>query len=162
MDPAALTALARHGEAIATVRAFAQAAQATRVVLLIDRGDETPALLVDADATGDTEITDGDAIALIPGQALVPAEPRVTPHVHAIPSTAMTIDPETAELHAPIGAIDQLARAVATLAGAFGGRTVATAEFATSDPQTPITIAAREGDPPLLEAGGEQFELPGL
>ena len=159
MDPAALTALARHGEAIATARAFAQDAQATRVVLLIDRGDETPALLVDTDAQGDTEVTDEAARTLIPQAALVPAEPRVTPHVHAIPSTAITIDPDTAELHAPIGAIDQLARAVSALAAGFGGRTVATAEFATSDPETPITIAAREGEPPLLEAGGEQFEL---
>ena len=37
--PAALIALARHGEAIATARAFQERSGAQRVVLLLDRGD---------------------------------------------------------------------------------------------------------------------------
>ena len=39
-DPAALKAIARHAEAIATVRAFAARSEALRVVLLVDLGDE--------------------------------------------------------------------------------------------------------------------------
>ncbi len=161
MDPAALTALARHGEAVATARNFAHHTGATRVVLLIDRGDDAPALMVDVDAEGDTEVTDDELLAAIPRQALVPAEPRALPHMHPVPPTAITLDPETGELAAPIGAIDHLARAVKALASTFGGRSVATAEFPTRDSEQPITIAAREGEPPVLEAGGEQFELPG-
>src|SRR5215203_143522 len=45
-DPAALKAIARHAEAIATVRAFAVRSEALRVVLLLDLGDEqAPAML---------------------------------------------------------------------------------------------------------------------
>jgi hypothetical protein len=153
-------ALARHGEAVATARAFARRSGATRIVLLVDRGEEEPALMVDLDATGDTEVTDGETVATIPGGALVPAEPRKLPEVRAIPATAITIDMETGELSAPIGAIEHLAGAVKRLAAAFGGRSVATAEFATRAPDLPITIAARYGEPPLLLAGDEQFELP--
>jgi hypothetical protein len=153
-------ALARHGEAVATARAFARGSGATRVVLLIDRGEETPALMVDRNETGDTEITDGETVATIPGGALVPADPLELPEVRAIPATAITIDTETGELSAPIGAIEHLAGAVRGLAAALGGRSVATAEFATRDPGLPITIAARVGEPPLLLAGDEQFELP--
>jgi hypothetical protein len=162
VDPATLKALARHGEAVATARAFAEHTRATRVVLLIDRGDEASALMVDVDPEGDTEVTDEEELASIPAGALVPADPRpVRAELTHVPATAITIDPETGELSAPIGAIEHLAHAVTALAQAFGGRSVATAEFATSDPALPITIAAREGEPPLLSAGGEQFELPG-
>jgi hypothetical protein len=49
---------------------------------------------------------------------------------------------------------------VLTLARAFGGRSVATATFATRDPDLPLTVAAREGDPIVLDIGGRQFALP--
>jgi hypothetical protein len=152
-------ALARHGEAVATARAFARGAGAARVVLLIDRGDEA-ALMVDLDETGDVEITDDEAFAVIPAGALVPAEPRPLPALRVTPPSAISIDPDTAELSAPIGTVAHLAEAVRALATAFGGRSVATAEFPTRDVALPITIAAREGEPPVVSAGGEEFELP--
>jgi hypothetical protein len=152
-------ALARHGEAVATARAFARGSGAARVVLLIDRGPEA-ALMVDVDETGDVEITEDDALAVIPAAALVPAEPRALPTLRATPPSAISVDPETAELSAPIGTVAHMADAVRALAATFGGRSVATAEFATRDPALPIVIAAREGEPPVVSAGGEEFELP--
>jgi hypothetical protein len=158
VDPQTLTVLARNGQAIATARAFQDQAQAIRVVLLIDRGPIEPALMVECEL--DTEVTDGDAMATIPRGQLVPAEPLPLPEIRPIPSTAITIDTGTGELSAPIGAIEHLAQSLMQLAQVLGGRSVATAEFATSDPALPITIAARSGEPALLEAAGEQFELP--
>ena len=46
-----------------------------------------------------------------------------------------------------------LASTTLALAAAFGGLTVATAEFATDDPELPITFAARQGEPVVLAAG---------
>ena len=46
------------------------------------------------------------------------------------------------------------------LAQAFGGRSVATADFATREPDLPLTIAAREGDPLVIAAGDRRFVLP--
>ena len=66
----------------------------------------------------------------------------------------------TGELAAPIGAIANLAEAVLGLARAFGGRSVASAEFATHDPELPMTIVARQGEPLLLAVGDGRFELP--
>jgi hypothetical protein len=154
-------ALARHGEAVATARAFAERSGAARVVLLIDRGEGQSALMVDLDASGDAEITDGDAVATVPHGALVPAEPHALPEIRAIPATAIRIDMLTGELSAPIGAIEHLADSVTALAATLGGRSVATAEFATSDTDLPIAIAARPGEPAILSAGDDQFELPG-
>jgi hypothetical protein len=72
----------------------------------------------------------------------------------------MSADPETGELAAPIGSVQMLADAVLGLARVFGGGSVATATFATEDPDLPLTVAAREGEPIVLDIGGRQFALP--
>jgi hypothetical protein len=92
----------------------------------------------------------------------VAAPPRTLPELRPPPPTALTIDPDTGELEAPLGAVTNLARGVRGLAAAFGGRSVATADFATRDPELPITIAAREGEPLVLAAGDRRFVLPDL
>jgi hypothetical protein len=155
MDPAALIALARHGEEIATARAFLQRAQSTRVILLVHTPDAETAML-ETTAEG-TEITEGGAVAFIPAAAAVPAPPRALPEIRPAPASAIHIDTQTGELAAPIGTIDHLAEITLALATTFGGLTVATAEFPTHGP--PITFAAREGEPVVLQAGDEQFEL---
>jgi hypothetical protein len=73
----------------------------------------------------------------------------------------MAADPETGELAAPIGSVQLLAASVLSLARSFGGRSVATATFATRDPELPLTVAAREGEPVVLDIGGRHFALPG-
>ena len=158
-DPAALKAIARHAEAIATVRAFAARSEALRVVLLVDLGDESPAML-DAAPGGAIELTaEGEAHA-VPAGLPVPAPPRALPEIRPAPSSALRADPATGELAAPIGSIANLGHAVLGLARAFGGRSVATAEFATQDPDLPMTIVARDGEPLLLAIGDGRFELP--
>jgi hypothetical protein len=157
MDPAALMALARHGEAIATARAFLHSAGAQRVVLLVDLGDGEAAM-IDCDATG-TEITEGEAVAYVPATAAVPVQPKPLPQIRVTPATAITIDVDTGELAAPLGTIDHLASSVLAVARAFGGLSVATAEFPTRDPELPITLAARDGERVVLAAGDAQYEL---
>jgi hypothetical protein len=155
-----LQALARHGEAVATVRAFADRSGAERVVLLVDPGDGTTATMLDCAANGALELTEGEATHHIAAGTAVDATPRPLPALRPPPATAIAIDPDSGELEAPLGAIANLGRAVLALATAFGGRSVATADFATRDPTLPITIAAREGEPLLLAAGDRRFVLP--
>ena len=157
MDPAAFIALARHSEEVATVRAFQRQSNAIRVVLLVHAPEGETAML-EADESG-VEITEGDAVAFIPASAAVPAPPRTLPDIRPAPASAIQLDTDTGELAAPLGTIDHLASITMALATAFGGLTVATAEFATQDPQLPITFAAREGERVVLQAGDEQYEL---
>src|SRR3954454_4421010 len=70
------------------------------------------------------------------------------------------MDPETGELEAPLGTVQNLARGVLALATAFGGRSVASVDFPTRDPALPMTIAAREGEPLVVAAGDSRCELP--
>jgi hypothetical protein len=159
-DPGALKALALHAEALATVREFAERSDALRVVLLVDNGDaEMPAML-DRSADGTVELTHEGTAWTIPSATPVPARPRDLPDIRPAPSSALRADPITGELAAPIGAVANLGEAVLGLARAFGGRSVASAEFGTHDPDLPMTIVAREGEPLLLAVGDGRFELP--
>jgi hypothetical protein len=152
-------ALARHAEAVATVRAFAERSRALRVVLLVDGGDGA-ATMFDCAPGGGLELTDAAGAWRVPASAPANAEPRPLPDLRPPPPTALAIDPHSGELEAPLGAVANLGRAVLGLAAAFGGRSVATADFATRDPELPITIAAREGEPLVLAAGDRRFVLP--
>jgi len=154
-----LAMLARHAQAVATVRAFAERSGALRVVLLVDGGEDSAATMLDW-AGGTVELTEPDGACRIDAGIEVPARPRGLPSLRPPPPTALTVDPETGELEAPLGVVAALGRAVLALANAFGGRSVATADFATRDPALPITIAAREGEPLVLAAGDRRFVLP--
>jgi hypothetical protein len=147
----------RMAVAVATVAAFAQRAGAERVVLVLDREHGEP-VLVECERGEPPEVTAGDE------PVAVAADPRVAPaplpELRPPPASSLQADPETGELAAPIGAVAHLADAVLALARAFGGRSVATADFATRDPGLPLTIAAREGEPVLLALAGRHFALP--
>ena len=144
--------------AVATARAFTVAAEAQTTVLLLDRPGREPTM-VEVDEWLDAEITEDDEVTRVPSSAVVTQPAKPLPEIRPTPSSAISIDLQTGELAAPLGAIAHLADAVLALATAFGGRAVASVEFATSDPETPITFAARAGERVVLAAGDEQFEL---
>jgi hypothetical protein len=153
-------ALTRHAAAVATVRAFAERSGALRVVVLVDGGNGEPTMLDCAD--GALELTEGERTVTVAADTPVEAAPRPLPDLRPPPQTALAIDPVSGELEAPLGAVANLGRAVLSLARVFGGRSVATAEFATRDPELPVTIAAREGEPLVLAAGDHRFVLPDM
>lgn len=152
--------LERHAQAAATVRAFAERSRAERVVLLVDLGEERAPAMIDCAPGGELELTDEGALWRVPAEVDVGAEPRSLPDLRPPPATALALDPVTGELEAPLGAVANLAGGVLALARAFGGRSVATADFATRHPEMPLTIAAREGEPIVVAAGDHRFELP--
>ena len=147
-------------EAVATVRAFAAASGAERVVLLVDRGADRDATMLEGDGLGTIELTEEGVVTTIEPSAPPGAAPRPLPELRPAPPSAMALDPDTGELEAPLGVVTNLAQGVMALAAAFGGRSVASVDFPTRDPEQPITIAAREGDPVIVASGEHRFELP--
>jgi hypothetical protein len=151
--------MSRFAVALATLDDFAARTGAGRVVALLDQGDDAPPVLVERLEDGALQVTeDVDPVAATPDPGVAPL---ALGDLRPVPASAMTADPESGELAAPIGSVQLLADAVLTLARAFGGRSVATATFATRDPSLPLTVAAREGEPIVLDIGGRQFALPG-
>ncbi len=152
-------AVGRHAVALASVAELARRAGAERVVLLVDEGDGSEATMVEW-AGGTLELTEAGITETVAQDELGQVMPAVLPDVTPVPASALTVDPDTGELAAPIGVLAAMAGAIVALAGAFGGRSVATAEFATREPDQPFMLAAREGEPVIAQVGGETFAFP--
>jgi hypothetical protein len=147
-------------EAAATARAFAAASGAERVVLLVDRGDHVPAAMVESDELGAVAAEEGEERWELAPQEPAGAAPQPLPELRPPPPSALAFDPDTGQLEAPLGTVANLARGVMALAAGLGRRSVASVDFPTRDPEMPLTIAAREGDPIVVAAGDRRFELP--
>jgi hypothetical protein len=141
---------------LATVQDFAERGGAERVVVLLDA---EPPLVVERREDGSLEVTEGERTR--PAPSSLGVAPLPLGELRPVPASALTADPETGELAAPLGTVRLLVDSVHALARALGGRSVATATYATRDPGTPLTVAAREGEPVVLDIGGRQFTFPG-
>jgi hypothetical protein len=141
---------------LATVEDFAARGGAERVVVLLDA---EPPLMVERREDGALVVTEGErARAAAPPHGVAPLP---LGELRPVPPSAISADPETGELAAPLGSMELLVGAVRTLARALGGRSVATATYATRDARTPLTVAAREGEPVILDIAGRHFTFPG-
>jgi hypothetical protein len=140
----------------ATLRDFVARAGAMRAVALLDRGAGAAPVVVDCDGAGGVEVEEGGEVREL--AAVSEVAPLALVHVHALP--AMDVDPDGGEVTGTIGGLQHLAGAVAELAAVFGGRSVATVQFETSDPEAPLAVSARAGEPPVFALGDETFALP--
>jgi len=153
-------AVGRHAVALASVREVAARAGAERVVLLVDEGGDADPTMVEWAQGGTFELTEAGVTEAVDPAALAGVVPAVSPDVRPVPPTALTVDAGTGELAAPLGVLAGIAGAVVALAAAFGGRSVATAEFATREPGRTLALAARPGEPVVAQLGTETFAFP--
>jgi hypothetical protein len=145
--------------AVATVRDFADRAGAERVVVLVDPGDsDALPVVVERLEDGGLHVTRGDGSRESAPEARV--APLTLPDLRRVPASALSADPDTGEVAAPLGTVQLLADSVLALARALGGRSVATATFPTRDPDLPLTVAGRVGEPVVLDIAGRHFALP--
>jgi hypothetical protein len=138
-----------------TLRAFVARAQALRAVALLDRGPDAEPAIVDCDGRGAVEVEErGETRELDPAPD---TSPLAVPHVHPLPP--MDVDPEAGQVTGTVGGLQHLAEAVGELAEALGGRSVVTAQFQSTDPDVPLAVSARRGEPPVIALGGRTFTL---
>ena len=143
----------------ATLEAFLARAEALRAVLLLDRGPAGAPLVVDCTGDGTVELVEGDDARELPETEGVEAPPlRPLPDVRAFPP--LEVDLAAATVAAPLGALDHVARAVRDLAALFPGRSVLTVGFESTDPERPLFLAARRGEPMVASLGEDEYELP--
>lgn len=151
--------VARYDTALATMQVFAERSLATRVAVLYDNGVDVEATLLECEPGEPLALTEAGETYLVPPEALLQVSPLPMFPPRPVPASAISLEPEAGEVAAPLGAVSALALAVLELARVMGGRSVASADFATRDGE-PVTIAAREGEPLILAMGDAQFELP--
>ena len=136
---------------VVALREFLHRASAVEVQGVVDRGDDRPVALVTCGRLRPIEIVEGERTVHLPHAAELDAPVPDLPTVPKLPP--IEIDAAEGTVSAPLGAIEALADAVQALATTLGGRSVALAFFQTTDDDTPLGIAAREGEPADLDAG---------
>ncbi len=146
---------------MATVRAFGDRSGADQVLALIDRGDDSPATMVEWRRGVPLELTDEGITWEVPDEIGADVEPLPLPQVRrAAPATSLRIDTDAGIVEGPIGAVAGLCDAVRSLAEAFGGRSVVSADWPTSEPERHFTVAARPGEAAVVGVGDQLFGLP--
>ena len=145
-------------QAVGLAREFLHRSGALRVGLLVDRGDDREPAIVECARLAPITVTeDGERAELAHGVQLATPLPAL-PEVRQIPG--IEADPVAGTVAAPFGGVELLGRALRDLAAILGGRSIAAADFETIDPETPLGLAARRGEPLVALVGDEQFELP--
>lgn len=146
---------------MSTVRAFGDRSGAEQVLVLIDGGDESPATMIEWRRGIPLELTDEGITWEVPDEIGADAEPLPLPHVRrGAPASSLRIDAEAGIVEGPIGAVAGLCDAVRSLAEAFGGRSVVSADWPTAEPESHFTVAARPGEAAVVGVGDQLFELP--
>jgi len=69
------------------------------------------------------------------------------------------VDPQDGGVAGALGGLELLGRAVRDVAGLLPGHSVVAADYETTDPQTPLGIAGRAGEPLVVLIGEEEFAL---
>lgn len=156
-----LDALVRHETAMATVRAFGARSSAEQVLVLVDSGDEGEPTMVEWRPGIPLELTAAGVTWEVPDDIAADVPPLPLPGVRpAAPASSVRVDVDAGTVEAPPGALPALCDAVRALAEAFGGLTVASADWPTSQPGRALTVAARPGEPAVVGVGDQLFELP--
>jgi hypothetical protein len=150
------------GELDATVvalREFLHRVNAVQVQAVVDLGDDEAPALVSCGRLEPIEVVRGDKVVHLPhGVELAPEPPAELPSIPALPP--FEVDDAQGTITGPLGGVEAVARAVESLAEHLGGRSVALAFYATTSPDLPLGIAARNGEATIVTLGEEQFELP--
>jgi hypothetical protein len=140
---------------VVALREFLHRSGAVRALAVVDREPGEGPAVVDCPRLAPIEVDLGDRVVHLSHAIELDAQLPALPDVRQLPP--FEVDAAKAEIAAPLGGVAHLAAAVRDLAGALGGRNVAMAQFATSDPHAPLAITARaDGSEPLVLALGEE------
>lgn len=159
-DPETIDVVLTVGALDATVvalREFLHRSGAVEVQAVVDR-QEAPPALVTCGRLAPIEVTEGERTVQLPHAVELDAPAPELPSIPVLPP--VEVDADEGVITGPLGGVEAMARVTIALAEHLGGRSVALAFFATTDPETPLGIGARPGEEPIVTLGDAQFTLP--
>jgi len=140
---------------VVLLREFLHRSGAVRAVAVIDRGAD--AAMVDCTRLQPIEVTADGRTVVLPHAIELDAPALPVPDVKQLPP--FEVRAEAGEVASPLGGMEHYALAVHALSAAVpGGRSVALATWPTNDPQAPLSITARSGDPFTISLGETLYE----
>lgn len=120
--------------------------------------DAQPPAIVECARFGPIVVhTEGGEPAELPHDAASDVAVPELPFMHQVPP--FEVDPETGAVAGVLGGLEMLGRAVRDIAAQLPGESVVAAEFETTDPESPLGLAGRPGEPVLVLAGEHELEL---
>ena len=143
--------------AVALARELLHRSGALSVSVMVDRGEHGPPVVVECARLEPVRITEGEHTRELPHDWGVGVELPELPEVRQLPP--MEVDAAEGTVASIFGGLDMLGRAIRDVAGLMGGHSVVAAQFETTDPQAPLGLAARAGEPLVVLLGDEEYEL---
>ncbi len=144
---------------VVLLREFLHRSGAVRAVAVVDRAPGEGPAVVDCGRLLPIEVDLGARTVYLPHGLELDAPLPDLPPMHQLPP--FEVDPAEGRVTSPLGGLQHLAESTRALAHALGGRNVALAQFATTDPGTPLAITARADDaePLVVALGEEEFTM---
>ncbi len=140
--------------AIALARELLHGAAALRVGIALDA--EPPAI-VECERFGAVVVCEHDAQLELAHDAGAGVQLPQLPPMRPLPP--FEVDADTGAVAGVLGGLEMLARAVRELAALLPGQSVVAAEFETTDPDCPLGLAGRAGEPVVVLLGEHGVEL---
>ncbi len=143
---------------VVTLREFLHHSGAIRAAALLPpASEEDPPTLVDCSRLAPIEVTTGGRTVHLPHAIELDAKPLATYDVKLLPP--FEVHPEDGRIAAPLGGVEHYGYAVRSLAQTFGAGAVALITFNTDQPEAPLSLTARLGDPIVVSLGDEEYEM---
>ncbi len=143
---------------VVTLREFLHHSGAIRAAALLPpASEEEPPSLVDCSRLAPIEVTTDGRTVHLPHALPLDAEPLVLYDVKLLPP--FEVKPAEGHIAAPLGGMEHYGYAVRSLARTLGEGAVALITFNTNDPEAPLSLTARVGDPIVVSLGDEEYEM---
>lgn len=140
--------------AVALSREVLHRTGALRVSMALDHAE--PAI-VECERLRAIVVRDADGERTLPHDAAAGVTLPPLPVMRQLPPFQADVD--SGEVAGVLGGLEHLGRAIREVAGLLGGRSVVAADFETDDPDIPLGIAGRPGEPVIVLLGEHEYEL---
>lgn len=143
---------------VVTLREFLHHSGAIRAAALLPPASaEDPPSLVDCSRLAPIEVTTDGRTVHLPHALELDAQPLPVYDVKLLPP--FEVHPQDGRIAAPLGGVEHYGYAVRSLAQTLGAGAVALITFNTDNPEAPLSLTARVGDPIVLSLGDEEYEM---
>ena len=143
----------------ATLMAYADGTGALAVGVLIPQGDDVSPAIVRYDPLESVlTVAEGEELRSVPALDGLGGKVLGPMHLHAFPEFETDVD--EGKIIGAIGAMEDLAKTLRTLASYFGTEALASAEFRTKGESEPLEIGASASGDYVVGCGEVEFELP--
>lgn len=142
--------------ACAALRRFVHVSGALRAQALVP-GD--PPAVVSCVRLGPLEVQIGERSVQLPHDVELEAVPPDLGELRPLPPFELSA--ERGEVAGMIGGLDLVAESVLRVAAAIGDGAAVVVELESTNPDVPLVVSGRAGEPVLVTLEDEMFELPG-